>query len=243
MYIYRKMEKLIKRKKLMEKLVNESYRALDKISNKLDVRTVAAYRKKIYASNRVDSLEKFIKTFNSINNKKHDDIITIGKIKQENKLKNEKLRVQDTEIKNTKRRLMTQLKEKTFEQKFKSEQKERTINDRKALSGIYKKSFVYGADIDGLNGFNAYNQTKAHDVIYRMVLKDFQHMTSDRKHKCTLKTFVVIKIMMYRIQQDENGDEYEETQIRWFNSISYDILAENNINGIVNNVVNSFSNF
>ena len=55
-----------KKKKLMEKLTNESINALDKISNKLDVRTVAAYRKKIYASNRVDTLEKYIKTFNSI---------------------------------------------------------------------------------------------------------------------------------------------------------------------------------
>ena len=51
------MEKIIKRKKLMEKLVNESYNALDKISSKLDARTEAAYRKKIYASNRIDSLE------------------------------------------------------------------------------------------------------------------------------------------------------------------------------------------
>ena len=53
---------------------------------------------------------------------------------------------------------MNQLREKTFEQKFKSEQKERTINDRKALSGIYKKSFVYADDIDGLNDFNAHTQ-------------------------------------------------------------------------------------
>ena len=59
----------------MEKLVNESYNALDKISNKLDARTVAAYRKKIYASNRADSLEKYIKIFGDINKKEHDNII------------------------------------------------------------------------------------------------------------------------------------------------------------------------
>ena len=103
------MEKLIKRKKLMEKLVNESYNALDKISNKLDVRTTAAYRKKFYASNRIDTLEKYIKSFNDINNKQHEDIITIGKIKQEKKLKNERIRIEDTEIKNTKKILMAQL--------------------------------------------------------------------------------------------------------------------------------------
>ena len=53
---------------------------------------------------------------------------------------------------------------------------------------------MYGDDIDGLNGFNAYNQTKAQDIIYRMVLKDFKIMTSDRKYKCTLKTFIIIKV-------------------------------------------------
>ena len=80
------MEKLIKRKKLMEKLVNESYNALDKISSKLDARTEAAYRKKIYASNRIDSLEKFIKIFNDINiNKQNDEIVTIGKITRRRK--------------------------------------------------------------------------------------------------------------------------------------------------------------
>ena len=138
---------------------------------------------------------------------------------------------------------MAQLKEKTFEQKFKSEQKEKKIHDRKALSGIYKKSFVYGDDIDGLNGFNAYNQTMAHDIIYRLILKDFKHMTSDRKHKCTLKTFIRIKILVYRIKTDENGDEYEETEQRWFNSNTYDILAENNINRIVNDIILHFDNF
>ena len=51
------MEKLIKRKKLMQYLKNISYNAVDKISDKLDVRTIAAYKKKIYASNRADSLE------------------------------------------------------------------------------------------------------------------------------------------------------------------------------------------
>ena len=97
------MEKLIKRKKLMTELKIVSYNALNNISSKLDARTMAAYRKRIYASNRIDTLEKFIKTFNSINNKEHDNIITIGKINQENKIKNEKIRINDAEIKNTKK--------------------------------------------------------------------------------------------------------------------------------------------
>ena len=88
----------------MEKLVNESYNALDNISSKLDARTVAAYRRKIYASNRIDSLEKFIKIFNDINiNKQNGEIVTIGKIKQDKKIKNEKVRVEDAEFKNTKK--------------------------------------------------------------------------------------------------------------------------------------------
>ena len=69
----------------MSKLTNDSLAALDKISSKVDARTMAAYRKKIYSSNRVDTLEKFIKSFNDINNKQSDDIITIGKLKQEKK--------------------------------------------------------------------------------------------------------------------------------------------------------------
>ena len=243
MFIYR-MEKLIKRKKIMTELKIVSYNALDNIISKLDSRTVAADRKKIYASNRVDTLEKFIKIFNDINiNKQNGEIVTIGKINQDKKIKNEKVRVEDAEFKNTKKLLLRQLKEQTFEQKFKSEQKERTINDRKALSGIYKKSFVYAGDIDGLNDFNAYNQTMAYDVIYRMILKDFKQMTSDRKYKCTLKTFIVIKVLMYRIQQDENGNDYDETEHRWFNSFSFDVLSLNNINGITNSVINGFNNF
>jgi hypothetical protein len=93
------MEKLIKRKKLMTELKIVSYNALDNISSKLDARTMAAYRKKIYASNRIDSLEKFIKTFNDINiNKQSGEIVTIGKINQEKKIKNEKIRINDIEI-------------------------------------------------------------------------------------------------------------------------------------------------
>ena len=117
------MEKLIKRKN-NDWIKIVSYNALDNISSKLDARTTAAYRKRIYASNRIDTLEKFIKTFNDINNKQPDDIVTIGKLKQEKKVKNEKVRVEDTVFKNTKKLLLNQLKEKTFEQKFKSEQKE-----------------------------------------------------------------------------------------------------------------------
>ena len=132
------------------------------------MRTIAAYKKKIYASNRADSLEKYIMIFNDINNKQHGDIITIGKIKQEKKLKNEKIRINDAEFKNTKKVLLNQLKEKTFEQKFKSEQKERRKYEKHALSGVFKKSFVYGDDIDGLNGFNAYNRTI---FLYKIVIK------------------------------------------------------------------------
>ena len=102
---------------------------------------------------------------------------------------------------------------------------------------------MYGDDIDGLNGFNAYNRTMAHDIIYRMILKDFKQMTSDRKHKCTLKTFIVIKVLMYRVQQDEDGNEYEETEQRWFNSNMYDILAENNIKSIINDIIQYFDNW
>ena len=83
----------------------------------------------------------------------------------------------------------------------------------------------------------------AYDIIHRMILKDFKNMTTDRKHKCTLKTFIVIKVLMYRVQQDENGNEYEETERRWCNTNIYDILAENNINGIANNMIQYFNNF
>ena len=60
MYIYEHGE-TNKKKKLMTELKIVSYNALDNIISKLDARTVADYRKKIYASNRVDTLEKFIK--------------------------------------------------------------------------------------------------------------------------------------------------------------------------------------
>ena len=68
-------------------------------------------------------------------------------------------------------------------------------------------------------------------------------MTSDRKYKCTLKSFVFIKVLMYRIKTDEDGNEYEETEARWFNSKMYDILAENNIKDIVNNIIQYFDNW
>ena len=55
------MEKLIKRKKLMTELKFVSYNALDNVISKLDARTVAAYRKKIYASNRIDSFREIYK--------------------------------------------------------------------------------------------------------------------------------------------------------------------------------------
>ena len=80
------MEKLIKRKNFW-KIKKISYNALENISAKLDVRTIAAYKKKINASNRIDSSEKYIKIFNDINNKEHDNIIIIGKLNQEKKLK------------------------------------------------------------------------------------------------------------------------------------------------------------
>ena len=83
--------KILQRKKLIESLQTSALNALDKVNNKFDVRTVASYRKKIYDSNRVDTLEKFIKSFNEINIKKHDDIpITIKQIKQEKQVANVK---------------------------------------------------------------------------------------------------------------------------------------------------------
>ena len=50
--------KILQRKKLIESLQTSALNALDKVNNKFYVRTVASYRKKIYASNRVDTLEK-----------------------------------------------------------------------------------------------------------------------------------------------------------------------------------------
>ena len=53
-------KKILQRKLLLEGLQTSALSALDKVINKFNVRTVASYRKNIYDSNRVDTLEKFI---------------------------------------------------------------------------------------------------------------------------------------------------------------------------------------
>ena len=69
----------------MDGLRRDAFSALSTIKNKLDVRTIAAYNRKIDDTNRKDMLEKYINAFKVINTKKTEEIITIKTIKQEKK--------------------------------------------------------------------------------------------------------------------------------------------------------------
>ena len=49
-----------------------------------------------------------------------------------------------------------------------------------------------------------------------MIVKDFTTMASDKKFKCTLRSYVTIKTLMYRIIEGEDGPEEEEREF-YFN--------------------------
>ena len=117
----------------------DAFSALSTIKNKLDARTIAAYNRKIDDTNRKDMLEKYINAFKVINTKKTEEIITIKKIKQEKKENKEKIQAKDAEFKANKKELLKQLKEKTYEQKFKTEEKEKRKKHKQAISGLYRQ--------------------------------------------------------------------------------------------------------
>ena len=62
--------------------------------------------------------------------------------------------------------------------------KERKKYERNALGGVYKISFVYADDIDGVFGFekNDNDKTSLGHVITKMFLRDFENMTRDKKN-------------------------------------------------------------
>ena len=235
--------KILQRKKLIESLQTSALNALDKVNNKFDVRTVASYRKKIYDSNRVDTLEKFIKSFNEINIKKHDDIpITIKQIKQDKKENNEKVRAKEAEFKSNKKLLISQLREKTLIQKIRTEEKEKRKTHKSAISGLYRQSTVDADDIDTISGFNNNNKNELYQILYNMIKRDFSNMTSDRKYKCTMRAYVVIDTMMKRITISTDGTETEENESRPFNSRAADVVSLNNISEITHDIVNQYLN-
>ena len=73
--------------------------------------------------------------------------------------------------------------EKTWEQKVKIEEKETKKYHRKALGGVYKNTFVYAEDIDGVFGFEMRQHTKENvgNVLIKVLTKDFHNMTLDKK--------------------------------------------------------------
>ena len=89
----------------------------------------------------------------------------------------------------------------TLEQKIKREEKAVKKYERKVLGGVYKKSTVYADDIDGVFGFETNNKNVGNisNIIYKMVSKDFTNMTSDKKFKCTLRSYVSIKSLMEKL--------------------------------------------
>ena len=64
-------------------------------------------------------------------------------------------------------------------------------------------------------------------------------MTSDKQFKCTLRSYVTIKTLMYRIIEGEDGPEEEERDF-YFNSTPFDVVSMNNISSIVNNLVEQY---
>ena len=152
------------------------------------------------------------------------------------------------EIKKIRQNLTPQIKEHkikrdelTLEQKTKRVQKEVKKYERKVLGGVYKNSFVYGDDIEDVFGFSAriLDINSISYIIQKKIEKDFTTMASDKKFKCTLRSYVTIKTLMFRIVEGEDGAEEEERDF-YFNSTPFDVVSMNNISSIVNNLVEQY---
>ena len=144
-----------------------------------------------------------------------------------------------------KRNLLPQIKEHkikkdelTLEQKIKREQKAVKKYERKVLGGVYKNSYVYGEDLEDVFGFSSkiFNKENIMYIVEKMIVKDFTTMASEKKFKCTLRSYVTIKTLLYRIIETEDGPEEQERDF-YFNSTPFDVVSINNISNIVNNVV------
>ena len=72
-----------------------------------------------------------------------------------------------------------------------------------------------------------------------MIVKDFTTMASDKKFKCTLRSYVSIKTLMFRTIEGDEGSEEEERDF-YFNSTPFDVVSMNNISNIVNNIVEQY---
>ena len=70
-----------------------------------------------------------------------------------------------------------------------------------------------------------------------MVSKDFTNMTSDKKFKCTLRSYVSIKTLMEKL-----GPAGMEEREFYFNSSPFDVVSINNINDLVSNVLGQYEN-
>ena len=60
-----------------------------------------------------------------------------------------------------------------------------------------------------------------------------------KKIKCTLRSYVPIKTLLYRIIEGDDGPEEQERDF-YFNSTPFDVVSINNISNIVNNVVEGY---
>ena len=162
------------------------------------------------------------------------------------KLTKQKTKEITKQMKEQNKNLMTEIKQNkvkkdefTLEQKIKREEKAVKKYERKVLGGVYKKSTVYADDIDGVFGFetNKQNVSNISNIIYKMVSKDFTNMTSDKKFKCTLKSYVSIKTLMEKL-----GPAGMEEREFYFNSSPFDVVSINNIDDLVSNVFGQYEN-
>ena len=224
--------------KIKKELKDDTMKLLNEVEDNIKVRTRNDYFFELENADKINVISriqrelkkiksalKIAKPGEQLTKQKTNEIIKAEKTRKDNLL---------SEIRHAKKKK----DELTFEQKVKREEKERKKYERNALGGVYKKSFVYADDIDGVFGFESdiFNKTSLGHVITKMLLKDFENMTRDKKFKCSLRSFVSIKTLLAK----QNDEEEEFEKDHYFNSIAFDVMALNNIPEIVNNIVQAY---
>ena len=172
------MKQTPKEKKNAKNEIKEGViRLFNEVGHHMKPRTRNDYADEIKNTDKLMSIKRIgreLEKFKEVNESNKGILLTKQKTNQitkDTKIYRDEIKLK---LKNELREFRIKRDEKTWEQKLKIAEKETKKYNRKALGGVYKNTFVYAEDINGVFGFEMREMDPKNisNVLTKMLTKD-----------------------------------------------------------------------
>lgn len=214
-------------KKLRNELRTEANQLLTTIMQKMHKKTINKYHDMITYNDNINTLRKAIRELNLFIDSHNRNIEQTKPLTSRN-LKT--IRQENKQI-------------ESHIQKMRDSVRERRKYETRALGGTFKESYIFADEIDGLAELRLDKLTEGNNILSNLLsfklINELKRAKSNT-HKVSLRSFIVIKCLLYKKEEDKSRLIKYRYREFFFNSPIRNIVSENNVKVFINDVLHGF---